>query len=193
MRYLPDEQVRERRHLRVRRGLGLPFPLIQYNPIERALERILDALYHKRPIDWSSFPPSSISKSICALEQLGFINRKGSTILLTSKSIMFSREPDARPKLFAEGALTMKSFAVFIGMLEAHKDKGAPLAELARQLKHHLRLRCADSTAQLYVKIMLDWARHAHLAPGVFAKKWKGPFRTRKKASNHTRPLFENR
>jgi hypothetical protein len=106
---------------------------------------------------------------------------------------MFSREPDARPKLFAEGALTMKSFAVFIGMLEAHKDKGAPLAELARQLKHHLRLRCADSTAQLYVKIMLDWARHAHLAPGVFAKKWKGPFRTRKKASNHTRPLFENR
>ena len=191
-RYLHTEQVRERRYFRRRQRAGMPFPLIQYGPIEKSLERIMDALRQIHPIDWSGLSPTSISKSICALEQLGFIRRKGSTMSVTQKAVEFVTDCTLRPKLFAEGALTMKSFATFIDMLEAHKEKGLTLVELAQQVRHELNMGCTDSTAKIYVKIMLDWARHAQLAPGVFAKTRKGPFRTRKKRRDPTRPLFED-
>jgi len=191
MRYVPSKQVRERRYLRVRHRGQIPFPLIQYRPIEKALERIVNALHHKQPIDWSDFSASAITKTIITLDQLGFVQRKASTMLVTSKVFLFVREPEQRTKLFAESALKMKSFETFINILEEHKERGTTIVELARQVKRELNLHCADSTAEVYVKIMLDWARHSNLAPGVFAKTRKGPFRSRKKASESMPSLFD--
>jgi len=190
-RYVPGKQVRERRYLRGRHRDLLVFPLIQYNPIEKSLLRITGALFHKRSIDWSDIPSSSITKSIYALEQLGFIKRKTSTMLIASKSIMFAKKPDLRTKLFAESAMNMESFRTFVDIIQTHKETGATIADLARQLKQKLNLQCADSTVENYVKIMLDWSRHANLAPGVFAKTRKGPFRSRKKRSQSGPTLFE--
>jgi hypothetical protein len=83
--------------------------------------------------------------------------------------------------LFAEGALKMQSFATFIDILQTHQDTIRTLAQLAEELKERLEGHWAHDTTITYVKIMLDWARHTELAPGVFALNRRGPTRGWKK------------
>jgi len=92
--------------------------------------------------------------------------------------------------LFAEGALQMESFAAFLEILNSHKDKGQTLKALGLELCETLGAGWKESTAEKIAKIMLDWARHSQLAPGVFAQMRRGPIKGWKKKNDIQIPLF---
>jgi hypothetical protein len=170
-RYEPGTQIRDR-ELLFARPRGAPIPRIQYSPIETVAIRLVAALQEDRRVDWSDVSRSTIFKSLASLEDLGFIVRGPQSVIRVRETALdFVLDPEKRPTLFAEGAMKMESFAAFIAILEAHKDVGRTLAELGGELKDKLGLDWKLSTAETNAKIMLDWARHTHLAPGVFAAR----------------------
>ncbi len=48
-----------------------------------------------------------------------------------------------------------------------------------------------DGTALIYVKVMLEWARYAQLAPGLFVNRRTRLVEKRKKGSVTRLPLFD--
>jgi len=174
-RYTPGTELRERQFRFAKRRGGEMFPSIQYTPVISVATRIMDAVSNKTRIDWTGLSKSTIAKSLAALEDLGFLTRKANTITITTDLHTLVYSSDKRNKLFSDRALRMNSFTAFIEILNSHKEKAATLQELAVALVNRLKLDWKLSTAETTVKIMLDWARHTNLAPGVFAKIGKGP------------------
>lgn len=174
-RYDPGTEIRERNLLLVRRRRGSKTLLIQYSPVVEVAKRLVWALQKDGKVDWTGFSKSTIFKALSTLEDFNFINKK--TTFITVQQIMFEfvLNPDKRSSIFAESALKLESFAIFIKILEEHKDTGYTLLQLGVELREKLGVDWKDSTSEVNSKIMLDWARHTDLAPGVFAKSRKGP------------------
>ena len=189
-RYKPGTQVRERRILS-RRRTGMVIPSIQYRPIERVAIRLVEAIQGGGTIDWSGLTRTAIKKSLAALEDLGFIVKKPGSISVLPKGLEFIRNPEKRPVLFAKGALKIGTFTIFLEMLEFHKREGASLLHLAEELKRRLSVGWKDGTALIYVKVMLDWARYAELAPGLFVKRRTRLVEKGKKEGVTRLPLFD--
>ena len=117
-----------------------------------------------------------MSKALVSLEDIGFIRRTSTRSLeVLPKGKEFVANPEKRSQLFAEGALRLKSFEAFINILNKHRDTGLTISQLADNLQEKLNVEWKDVTAKVYVKLMLDWARHAELAPNIFAQIRKGP------------------
>jgi len=185
-RYEPGREIRERDLLLPKRRGGR-IPRIQYSPVEGMAIRLVDALRNGCPVDWSGLSKSTIFKSLATLEDLGFVVRKTRSIELLPKVVEFVSSPEKRPSLFAEGASKMAAFAVFLSVLEKHRDTGLTLSELGAELNAELGAKWKRSTAQTVTKIMLNWARHTCLAPGVFATgRARGSTREETKAGPQT-------
>ena len=189
-RYTPGTEVRKRDSLLPKRRGGITVPSIQYAPIEKTAIKIVEAANTNSPIEWTGLKNSTIAKSVGMLEDLGFVLRKRHTITLLPKAIEFVSTPNKRPELFAEGSLKIRAFATFVEILDKHKSTGRTLAELGNELNEELGTSWKESTAETNAKIMLDWARHAELAPGVFAKTRQGPRKGWKQIDKWTEPLF---
>jgi hypothetical protein len=195
-RYQPRTEVRERRILPSRSRGGISVPRIQYSPVERAAIRLVEALTRENRIDWSGFERSTVFKSLLTLEDLGFISRKTQAIEVLPRGIEFATDPARRRELFAEGALRMKAFSAFVEVLEQHRDMWLSLPELGEVIREKLGTDWKVSTATTNAKIMLDWARHAGLAPGVYAtrnlKESPSPYRRRRRTPKAQTQLFPN-
>jgi hypothetical protein len=187
-RYEPGTEIRER-HLLLARRRGAMTPLIQYSPVKEVITRLVQAIQKDGRANWDGLSKSTIFKALATLEDLDFIIRKRQSIEVLPKGREFVINPENRPTLFAEGALKMKPFEVFIGILEQHKDTRKTLSQLAGELKVKLGAVWKDGTAKTNTKIMLDWARHTKLAPGVYAGTRKGP-RNRLKEEKTQGSLF---
>jgi len=187
--YLPGKQIRERKYYQSRSRTGMSFPTIQYRPIEKVLFRIVSAISTKKTVDWTGIPQSSISRSLAALEGLSLIKRRASTITVSKRAMEFVLVPEKRNEIFSEQALKIKTFRVFIQLLNDNQHNIKTHSQLSLALKQRLSLQLANSTAEAYVKIMLDWARHLFLAPGVYDKMHKGPIKGWKKKDD-TMSLF---
>jgi len=193
-------EVREHHILQSKRHGGSSrtvMPAIQYSPIEKVIVRVTQALQRDSRVDWTGFKKSTISKALGTLEDLEFIvisrKRKTQSIAVLPKGQEFVFFPEKRPALFAESALKMHSFATFIGILKKHQDEVITIAQLAIETKEALGVEWSKDTTETNVKIMLDWARHAELAPGVFAGNRRGPSRGWKKVKNEYEvPLFSD-
>jgi hypothetical protein len=61
---------------------------------------------------------------------------------------------------------------------------------LGQELCRKLGVRWEKSTSESIAKTLMDWARHANLAPGVFAKIRKGPIKGWKKKEDSQLSLF---
>jgi hypothetical protein len=191
-RYKPGTQVRERRILARRRG-GMVIPSIQYKPIETVAVKLFQAIQGDGKVDWSGLAPSSIKKSLAALEDLGFIVKKPGSITFPLKGLEFLKNPEKRPALLGEGALKIKVFRIFLEILETHKDEGSTLLKLAEELRRRLTVTWKNGTALIYVKVMLDWARYTGLAPGVFIEKRRRSTEKDKNSKNNIEmPLFRH-
>lgn len=185
--YAPGIEVRERHLLPGIRRAGIMIPSIQYAPVENAAIRIVQALQEGRRVDWTGVRKSTKARALATLEDLGFITRKTRSIVVLPKTREFVSNPDKRPVLFADGALKMKYFTAFLEILSAYKDTGLTLSQLAVELRKKLDVEWKDITAETNAKIMLNWARHTKLAPGVFAA------RTIKRKAIHVQAsLFSN-
>lgn len=143
-------------------------PLIQYGPIERSAVLLYDSRRVGMVQDWSTFKPTTRTKALSCLEQLGFVRRSGGVVDLLPAGQDFAANSSDRVRLFREAALKIESFRVFVDILDRYQNTGATLQAIAREIRGELRSDWKDGTAETIVKIMLDWARHADLAPGMF-------------------------
>ena len=191
IRFDPATEIRER-HLLLPKRRGAKIPQIQYPPVEDIAIRLVRALHGDGRVNWTGLSKSTIFRALATLEDLGFIVRKTSLIKVLPKGEEFVSNPDRRALLFAQGALQLTSFSSFMEILESHKVKGGTLLELGLELCDKLGTNWKNSTAKSIAKIMLDWARHAKLAPGVFAEIRKGPIKGWKKKEDRQMGLFMN-
>lgn len=169
---------------------GSKTPRIQYASIENMAIRLVHALQGDGSLDWTGLSKNTVFRSLSTLEDLGFILRKMPLIKILPRARAFVENPDKRPLLFAEGALQLASFSIFLEILQSKQLKGSTLLELGLELKKKLGENWKKSTSEIIAKIMLDWARHANLAPGVFAKIRKGPIKGWKKKEDRQMTLF---
>ncbi|MBW2014709.1 MAG: restriction endonuclease [Deltaproteobacteria bacterium] len=189
IRFDPATEIRER-HLLLPKRRGANTPKIQYSPVEDVAIRIVRALHEDGRVNWKGLRKSTIFRALATLEDLEFISRKTSLIKVLPNAEEFVSHPDRRPYLFGQSALQLTSFSNFIEILESHKDKGNTLLKLGLELCENLGKNWKNSTAETIAKIMLDWARHANLAPGVFAEIRKGPIMGWKKKEDRQMSLF---
>lgn len=191
IRYDPETEIREH-HLLLPKRDGTRMPQIQYAPVESMATRLVQALQSDRSVDWTGFKKNTIFRALATLEDLGFIQRKIRLIKVLPEGFEFVSHPEKRPRLFARGALKLASFAAFIEILNARKNRSATLLALGLELRDKLGTNWKPGTAKTVAKIMLDWARHTKLAPGVFARARKGPIKGWKKKRDTQMPLFSN-
>jgi hypothetical protein len=185
----PATDIRERDlFLPTRRGGKTP--RIQYAPVEIIAIRLVQALQEDGRVNWTGFHKNTIFRALATLEDLGFILREAPLIKVLPRAKAFVENPNNRPFLFAEGALHLASFSVFIEILKSKQTKGGTLLELGHELQEKLGENWKESTSETIAKIMLDWARHTNLAPGVFAKIRKGPIKGWKKKEDSQLSLF---
>jgi hypothetical protein len=185
----PATDIRERDlFLPTRRGGKTP--RIQYAPVENVAIRLVHALQKDGRVNWTGLHKNTIFRALATLEDLGFILRKAPLIKVLPRAKAFVENPNNRPFLFAEGALQLASFSLFIEILKSKQIKGSTLLELGHELQEKLGENWKESTSETIAKIMLDWARHTNLAPGVFAKIRKGPIKGWKKKEDTQLSLF---
>jgi len=185
----PATDIRERDlFLPTRRGGKTP--RIQYAPVEIIAIRLVHALQEDGRVSWTGFHKNTIFRALATLEDLGFILRKAPLIKVLPRAKAFVENPNNRPFLFAEGALQLASFSVFVKILKSKQTKGSTLLELGHELQEKLGENWKESTSETIAKIMLDWARHTNLAPGVFAKIRKGPIKGWRKKESSQLSLF---
>jgi hypothetical protein len=166
-------------------------PRIQYAPVENVVIRLVNALQKDGRVNWTGLHKNTIFRALATLEDLGFILRKAPLIKVLPRAKAFVDNPIDRPFLFAEGALQLTSFSVFIEILKSKQIKGGTLLELGHELQEKLGENWKESTSETIAKIMLDWARHTNLAPGVFANIRKGPIKGWKKKEDAQMSLFK--
>ncbi len=185
----PATEIRER-HLLLPKRRGAKIPQIQYSPVEDIAIRLVRALHGDGRVNWTGQSKITIFRALATLEDLGFIVRKTSLIKVLPEGEEFVSNPDRRALLFAQGALQLTSFSRFLKILESHQVKGNTLLKLGLELGENLGTNWKNSTAETMAKIMLDWARHAKLAPGVFTEIRKGPITGWKKKEDRQMSLF---
>ena len=172
-RYKTGTQVRERRTFPMRRRSNMLMPLTQYTPIEKVVVKLVEALQKDNRVDWTGIgiKKSTLQKALASLEAVGFIRRTSQSIEVLPRGKDFVANPEMRAKLFAESALQIHSFSTFIDILREWKDIRWATDQLAAELRKRLGADWKDVTANVYTKVMLDWARHTSLAPDIFVKR----------------------
>ncbi len=185
----PETDIRERRLFLPKRR-GAKTPRIQYSPVARIADRLAGALRGDGRVDWAGFSKHTIFRVLAVLEDLGFIARRSTLIRILPKGQAFLFNPEKRSRLFAEAALKMTSFSIFTHILNSRQDVGGTLFDLGFELQKKLGKTWKQSTAETTAKIMLDWARHGKLAPGVFAETRKGPIKGWKAKDDRQLSLF---
>ena len=171
--YSPGTQLRDRNLLQGRSRSGLVVPTIQYGAIEDVAIRLITAINGSRRIDWTGVKPTTRTKALEALEELGLIFRQHGRIRVHRDLRAFVEDSSGRTSMFAKRALTMNSFKAFVDILESHELEGLTLSELGLELKRVLRTNWTESTSKVNAKVMLNWARSAGVAPGAFKQRWK--------------------
>lgn len=185
----PETDIRMRDFFLPKRRGGKT-PRIQYAPVETVAIRLVHALRGDGKVNWTGIHKNTIFRALATLEDLEFITRKAPLIKVLPRAKAFVDNPNKRPYLFAERALKVASFSVFMEILKSKQKKGGTLLDLGHELQEKLGENWTESTSETIAKIMLDWARHTNLAPGVFAKVRKGPIKGWKKKEDSQMPLF---
>jgi len=171
-KYTPETEIRDRSILSAKRRGAVRIPRIQYGPIEEIATRILKALHGERRLDRSELAKSTLKKGLATMEDLGFISRRARGLIGVEESlVMFASasEPSERSAAFAEAAMNMDSFKLFVEILRASGDRLTVL-QLGRVLRDKLRLEWTDGTAHTNAKVMINWAKHAGLLPSQYLR-----------------------
>ena len=156
---------------------GVTVPYIHFGPIVQVAVRIVSAAQKNEAIDWTGIPKSRIYKSLSVLEEMKLISRRSKMIFVKKDCYTFAHDEDRRKELAREAAVKWPVFQNFIEIL--NENASVPLTHI--KLGQLISSRCAvnwkPETAKTNAKIMLDWARHLELAPGVHAYSQRGRFK----------------
>ena len=180
-------RVFRRNILRAGRSGEMALPEIRYAAIEDMAIRFAAAVDSKGPVDWSNLSSSTVAKSLSALDHLGFISRRQNSLLVHGVLLDFAHHPERRSALFREAALRRPAFAAFIDVLNECQVCGSSSVTLGQEVANKIGANWTDGTARWVAGIMLDWARAAELAHGVFY----GPKRHANRATDGAKSLFD--
>lgn len=151
-----------------RRRLSITVPPTQYEPIEKFAVEIYKEYKSGNRISSNKFSNKKFRKQLLALEYLGFIWRHSDVIEVNPSLEEFVENPELRSKIFAEAALKIDIFNEFIGMLNKKPRKTRSLKPLIEEFEDITNVQWAEETAKWSIKILLNWARAADLAPPRF-------------------------
>lgn len=183
----PDSVLSEYSLLDVELGIRnhTGIPTIQHGAVEKVLIRIVNSMETGDRIDLSGISTSTWTKALASLEGLGFIVRQPRSIGVLPKALQYVNNERDRRQLFAEQAMNMRSFRLFVNILRENDEHPLSLLELGRILGWQLGVDWADGTAEVNAKIMMNWARYADLAPTTYKGR-------RRSVSKHQKSLFED-
>ena len=144
-------------------------PDIQYSPVDTVARMILEGLEGKR-VPWHSLKKSTVRKAFATLEELRFVIRTGTGYRVGAMMPSLEATVATRKAAFAAAVSRLPAFSQFLELLDKYTHTGRSHLLLGREFRERLKIGWRDGTAQTNAKIMLDWARHTGLAPGVFAE-----------------------
>lgn len=175
--YEAGSQIRDRSLTFARRRTGVTVPAIHFAPVVQVAGRITIAAQKKESVDWSGIPRSTIYKSLSMLEELELISRDSKSIFVKPECYAFALQPDRRIEVAQKAALRWPAFATFLRILTTVSSQRISLKRIAKQLSMECNVDWRAATTETNAKIMLDWARHLELAPGVHAHAQRGRFK----------------
>src|SRR5690606_31560171 len=109
-------------------------PTIQHGAVEKVLIRIVTSMETGGRIDLTGISRSTWTKALASLEGLGFIVRQPRSIGVLPMAVQFVNDEQNRRQLFAEQAMNMRSFKLFVNILHDNNEYPLSLLELGRLL-----------------------------------------------------------
>ena len=171
--YAPTSQIKQRLLHSSRRESG-KMPTIQFNPVVEVAKRIEDALSNQQSVDWSGISRTTVNKSLSVLEDMKLIIRKSQSIIVNPECKIFATDEARRIEIAKKAILNMEYFPKFLELLNDVKDLNKSHRELAEMLRIKINADWKLSTAEVSIKILLDWARKLMLAPSKYAETLRG-------------------
>jgi hypothetical protein len=188
MEYKVGSQIRERRLSFVQKRPHFTAPNVHFGPVLQVAERLVMAAQKNERVDWSGISRSTIYKALIMLEELKLIVRRETTFLVTPECYTFALNPERRREMAKDACLKWSIFKTFVEILSENSTRSLSLKQLGTALIKRCDVDWKIATAEINAKIMLDWARHLNLAPGVHASSQRGRFRTEPEGTQM--PLF---
>jgi len=171
--YVEGKDVRKKSSILPRRRGAIGFPSVHSSQIEKSAVSLYKASKSGSSIPSEGLKKGKFQKTVAALEDLGFVQRKSRSIELKPKLAIFVENPEARSKIFAESALEIEPFKVFIDMLNEKPDENKSIKELYCDFETRIGADWSENTGTWYIKIFLNWARYSNLAPKAYKLKQK--------------------
>jgi hypothetical protein len=168
LKYQPSSELREKRGVRGRTRNAHPIPFTQFEPVNKVLFRIIDAVYKKSSIDIQGIKYSTYKKAIATLEDFGIIERIPGKIKIIFINYSELKDELYRKNVLFEKYLALESSKIFITLLNKYSETGATLKMIAKEFKIELGVDWTDGTSIVHCKILLDWTRKCNKVPGIF-------------------------
>lgn len=184
--YKVGSQIRERSLPFAPKRTGVTVPSIHFAPIVQVASRLISALQNNTAVDWSGISKSTIYKSLSVLEEMKLISRRSTSIRVAPECNAFVNDLNKRVKIASECVLKWPIFKDFVNIIIDNKFTRLSHSHLGKILQKRNHLHWKEGTAEVNVKIMMDWARHLNLVPGEMKYSSRGRF----KGAN-IMPLFE--
>jgi len=171
-------QVRDHSLVFAKKRTRLSVPSIQFAPICEVAKRLVKAAKSNEPVNWTGLSKSTIYKSLSMLEEMNLIKREAKTLTILPDCYDFIDRRNTL-KIGRNIVTKWKIFKLFIEILNENLNNRLTHAQLGKLLIEKYSLEWRPSTAETNVKIMLDWARHLNLAPGVYSHTYRGKFKAK--------------
>jgi hypothetical protein len=171
--YVEGKDVRKKSSILPRRRGVIGFPSVHSSLIEKSAVSLYEASKSGSAISSEGLKKGKLQKTVATLEDLGFVQRKSRSIELKPKLSLFVENPDLRSKIFAESALEIEPFKVFIDMLNEKPNGNRSIKELYSDFETRIGTDWSENTGIWYIKIFLNWARYSNLAPKSYQSKQK--------------------
>jgi hypothetical protein len=175
--YRVGSQIRERTLPLAKKRAKITVPSIHFTPILQVATRLISATQNNTAVDWSGIRLSTIYKSLSMLEEMKLISKRAKSIQISPECFTFVGNEETRVKIATSTAGKWPLFKAFIDILAENRARRLSHKQLGLALKSKFNLEWKDGTAETNAKIMLDWARHLGLAPGMFTHSNRGRFK----------------
>jgi len=158
---LSDKKIKKQSIIIPGKRSVLRTPRIQAYWIEKLSIRIYEASKTNKPLNLEGFRKSTYSKAINTMEDLGFIQRKPTSIEIKQPLIDFIENKNERCTIFAKHARNFESYRIIIEILNEDFAKKMSYVELCDEYEKRSREILSRNTVKWNIKILLNWARYA--------------------------------
>lgn len=155
--YDPKHEVRSKKSLLNIRPSTSNIPSIQYDPLEKTIASIGDAIKNKHKIAIAT-SVSSWKKSLRDAIMLRFISIESEKIKFLPDGIQFYNNPQKRHQIFSKAVSSLDIYKTFLIIYKKSKGKLSVKA-LAKKLNTASENRWTKETSVTLTKILINWSK----------------------------------